>query len=245
MQKSIARFVLFSVIVLGLISGPVRGFAGDFAEREIIGFSSDGALFAFEEYGTQDGSGFPYSNIYVIDTATDSWVAGSPFRVRIDDETATEADARAQARQQASGALAGISEPGFVAATNRHTEVLADPYRLVARPVAYIPSGLPNMEFRLEVYDVPGEEYCSADGTVKAFKLTRIYEEPGSATRLLHDDGMDIPASRNCALDYGFADLVTYRLPSGGMAGAVIIRYGQLGFEGPDGRYIAVAFRDN
>ena len=45
--------------------------AGDFAKREIHGFSVDGGLFAFEEYGVQDGSGFPYSNIYVIDTATD------------------------------------------------------------------------------------------------------------------------------------------------------------------------------
>ena len=44
--------------------------AGDVAELEILGFSDDGGVFAFEEYGVQDGSGFPYANRYYIDTAT-------------------------------------------------------------------------------------------------------------------------------------------------------------------------------
>ena len=65
--------------------------AGDFANRDIIGFSADGSRFAFEEYGQQDGSGFAYSNIYiyVIDTAIDRWTDGSPFRVMIKDEKAS------------------------------------------------------------------------------------------------------------------------------------------------------------
>ena len=33
--------------------------AADIASVRPIGFSSDGAVFAFEEYGIQDGSGFP------------------------------------------------------------------------------------------------------------------------------------------------------------------------------------------
>jgi len=245
MSRRFSPFAIF-VFVLGLsISSFPPAAAGDFADREIIGFSADGRLFAFEEYGTQDGSGFPYSNIYVIDIDTDSWVSGTPVRIRIDDENATRSDARAEARQQAQVLLAQISQPGFIAATNRHTEVPVDPYRLVANPVSYIPSGRPDMEFRLQVYDVRGEDYCSADGTVKAFRLTRIFEEPGSTTRLLHNDGPDIPVSRNCALDYQFADLITYSAPDGTMAVAVLIRYRQLGFEGPDGRYLAVTFRDN
>jgi predicted secreted protein len=40
--------------------------AGDYAYRDILGFSSDGKSFAFEEYGVQDGSGFPYANIFVV-----------------------------------------------------------------------------------------------------------------------------------------------------------------------------------
>jgi predicted secreted protein len=57
--------------------------------------------FAFEEYGVQDGSGFPYANRFYIDTANDSFLPGSPIRVRIDDDTATVEDARAQARRKA------------------------------------------------------------------------------------------------------------------------------------------------
>ncbi|MGE6786024.1 DUF2259 domain-containing protein, partial [Ensifer adhaerens] len=33
--------------------------AGDYAALQPIGFSADGNVFAFEEYGVQDGSGFP------------------------------------------------------------------------------------------------------------------------------------------------------------------------------------------
>src|SRR5690606_4210255 len=68
--------------------------AGDVAELDILGFSQNGGIFAFEEYGVQDGSGFPYANRYYIDTATDSYVKGTPVRVRIDDENASLQAAR-------------------------------------------------------------------------------------------------------------------------------------------------------
>lgn len=54
--------------------------AGDYAAFQPIGFSSDGYVFAFEEYGVQDGSGFPYSTIYVIDTRNDTFLPGAPVR---------------------------------------------------------------------------------------------------------------------------------------------------------------------
>ena len=81
-----ARLAVAAAFVL---AGLGRVAAGDFADREIFGFSPDGGTFAFEEFGVQDGSGFPYATIYVIDTAKDAWVSGTPIRVRIDDETVT------------------------------------------------------------------------------------------------------------------------------------------------------------
>ena len=72
--------------LLGLaLAGPAV--AGDFAERRIIGFSQGGERFAFEEFGVQAGSGFPYSNIFVIDTATDGWVAGTPLRIQVKEDS--------------------------------------------------------------------------------------------------------------------------------------------------------------
>ncbi|MEM6995419.1 MAG: DUF2259 domain-containing protein, partial [Myxococcota bacterium] len=45
----------------------------------------------------QDGSGFPYSNIYLIDTATDSWVDGTPIRVLTEGDAPPLAETRSQA----------------------------------------------------------------------------------------------------------------------------------------------------
>jgi predicted secreted protein len=36
---------------------------GDYADRTILGFSPDGGIFAFEEFGVGDGSGYPYATI--------------------------------------------------------------------------------------------------------------------------------------------------------------------------------------
>ena len=84
-----ALTVLFSFVLSTDIA-----VSGDFATRHIHGFSADGKLFAFEEYGVQDGSGFPYSTIYIIDTDTDNWTAGSPFKAQLNDETKTVFDAK-------------------------------------------------------------------------------------------------------------------------------------------------------
>ncbi len=54
--------------------------AGDRAQIDLIGYSDDGSYFAFEEFGIQDGSGFAYSSIYVVDLVDDSWVVGTPIR---------------------------------------------------------------------------------------------------------------------------------------------------------------------
>ena len=56
-------------VFLGLILSifiSTSALAGDTAQRNILGFSPDGVWFAFEEFGTSDGTGAPYSNIYVI-----------------------------------------------------------------------------------------------------------------------------------------------------------------------------------
>ena len=67
-EKFLAAIGLFFVSTL-----PSAG--GDTASIEILGFTADGSVFAFEEYGIQDGSGFPYSHRFYIDTATDRFLA--------------------------------------------------------------------------------------------------------------------------------------------------------------------------
>ena len=70
------RLRLALLLPLTVATVPAR--AADNAERAVVGFSPDGRYFAFEQYGVQDGSGFPYSEIFVIDLNANKWVKGSP-----------------------------------------------------------------------------------------------------------------------------------------------------------------------
>ena len=217
----------------------LSAFAGDFAQRHIIGFSEDGKRFAFEQYGIQDGSGFPYSEIFIIDTASDTWVSGSPFKVRLEDEAQSVSAARNAALAKAGNALNGITQPGTIIATNRATELTGDTRRMVALPRIAAPPIDEPVEFRIENIALPGKELCNQFGQSNGFRLTRIDASDGGKTRILHQDSK-IPNSRNCPLDYHLADIITYYPNNSGPVAAVLILMKTVGFEGPDGRYLAV-----
>ena len=237
--------VLSALLVLSVAALTSRpAFAGDYAERVILGFSDDGSRFAFEEYGREDGSGFVYSNIYIIDTATDQWTDGAPYRVRIEEDTPDIEAAREQARAQAAGALAQIVHPGTMSATNTVFELPADSKRMAARPFWFSPrDGSDALEFRLVTRHFSGEEWCVEFGGPVGFTLLQISNTPEKPTRKIHED-TSIPSSRGCPLDYHFADIVTfYPGDDRELIVAVLILLEKRGFEGPDGRYLAVTTR--
>jgi predicted secreted protein len=62
-------------------STPVR--SSDLAVFNLIGFSESGRYLAWEQYGVQDGSGFPYCNLQLLDL-DESCIVGK-FRVLRDD----------------------------------------------------------------------------------------------------------------------------------------------------------------
>lgn len=232
-------FFTFITSITMLLTSSFIANAGDFAEREIHGFSIDGGLFAFEEFGVQDGSGFPYSNIYVIDTATDQWTAGSPFKARLEDETKTVFDAREEARILAGPVMKSFENRGNVVATNRATELGIDGKRMIATPRLVVPPIDDAIEFRLEEISFAGTERCEAFGATKGFRLLKIGTRDGETTKLLHED-TSVPESRNCPIGYALADLVTYYPEGQSPVFAVLIRMQTVGFEGPNGRYLAV-----
>lgn len=236
MKRLISTTLLFLAF---LLSAGSMSTAGDFAKRKIHGFSENGGLFAFEEYGVQDGSGFPYSNIYVIDTATDQWTAGSPFRAQLNDETKTVFDAREEARILAGPVMKSFEDRGNIVATNQPTEMGIDAKRMVANPRAVVPPIDEQIEFRLTNLGFPASETCQPFGPSVGFSLKQIATAPGKQTRTIHQD-TSVPASRSCPLDYRMADLVTYFPQNGTPVVAVIILMETVGFEGPDGRYLAV-----
>ena len=125
--------VLFAVCLLAQFATSIAAHAGDVGELEILGFTKDGGVFAFEEYGVQDGSGFPYANRYYIDTNDDSFLKGTPIRVRIDDENATLEAARLEARQKGEAIVKQAeltANKGMTAGFNPVTELSADPHRM-------------------------------------------------------------------------------------------------------------------
>ena len=223
-----------------LLSGGMAG-AGDYADLEVIGFSPDGETFAFEEYGVQDGSGFPYSNIYVVETAADRWVAGTPVRVQLDSDTATLASARKQARDKAKTALAAgmVSVPGTVVAANPPTEVSADPHRVVFLPRIIAPGGGAPYDLRLSEAAMPAESCPDVGKPFKGFGLTLT--GPNGARTLAQD--AKIPSSRRCPLGYAISTVLTHFPEKGQPVLAVLLSVFSVGFEGQDRRFVAVTTR--
>jgi predicted secreted protein len=221
--------------------------AGDMATLNIIGFSDDATAFAFEEYGVQDGSGFPYANRFYIDTANDSFLPGSPVRVRIDDDTATVEDARAQAKTQGEAIVPDadlVANPGYAAGFNPPTELSADPHRIVVNPRPVKPPVDTPLEFRLQEIRFPATGACAGVTDVgTGFRLLSVDARADGMTEVLHED-TSVPSSRGCPTGYRIGGVQTYIPFQGPSAVAVLIAIESYGFEGPDYRWMAVTRRN-
>ncbi|CCV13362.1 DUF2259 domain-containing protein [Mesorhizobium sp. STM 4661] len=236
--------MLIAVCLLAPLAAVMPAHAGDVAELEILGFSQDGGVFAFEEYGVQDGSGFPYANRYYINTGDDSFLQGTPIKVRLDDENATLEAARLQARQKGEAVIKQnelTTNRGITAGFNPVTELSADPFRMVVNPrPIFFPVDDP-LEFRLDEIGLNNTGGCESQGEINGFRLLRIEAKAGGKTELLHEDKA-IPKSRGCPNGYRIGAVQTFSL-QGLSAYAVLIAVRQYGFEGPDFRWIAVTGR--
>lgn len=236
--------VLIGAWLLAQLAVTIPASAGDVAELEILGFTKDGGVFAFEEYGVQDGSGFPYANRYYIDINDDTFLKGTPIKVRLDDENATLEAARLQARQKGEAIVSQAeltANRGITAGFNRVTELSADPFRMVVNPRPIFSPVDPPLEFRLDEIGMNDTERCQSLGEINGFRLLRIEAKDGGQTHLLHED-KSIPQSRGCPNGYQIGAVQTFSLDSLS-AYAVLIAVRQYGFEGPDFRWIAVTGR--
>ncbi len=235
------RTLILAFAVLAL--GAAQARAGDTAQVNILGFSADGGIFAFEEYGIQDGSGFPYANRFYINTESDKFVAGTPIRVRIDDEGATLANARQQARDKGEAIIADAEladNKGTTAGWNPITELSADPHRIMIIPRMIVPPIDEPVEFRLHEIAMEQPERCRDFGDIKAFGLMRLALNPDERTRTIHED-TSVPQSRGCPLGYHIGGVQTFYPEGERPVFAVLIAVRSFGFEGPDHRWIAVA----
>jgi len=232
-----------SALLAASVFSAAPALAGDAANFDPIGFSEDGRLFGYEEYGIQDGSGFPYDTIYLVDLITDEWV-GSPIRVRLDDETATLPAARAKAMAEAKAMLdkAALVLPAEILLMNANGEVGANGTEVT---FGLFGNGLDEVrdtfKLSLSTFASTSTEPCASygmDGPVRGFALT-LADADGNGAEIHRDDA--VPASRGCVSDYRIHAVVTpfpSGLSSSPMVG-VISAY-SLGFEGPDRRFVTI-----
>ena len=235
--------------MLGLL--PSAAWAADAAESVPIGYSADSRYFAFEQWGIQDGSGFAYSSIFVIDLAANAWVDGTPFRVMTEDESAKAGAARKKAYAAAAPTLdrLGIAEPATVLAAAPATQIMGHRnaltfdryYRSAGPALSDAGSGLFDaMRFRLELGTknlTPAADCYGADGPYKGFSLTLTDLHSGKAHGVHNDSAL--PKSRGCPLGYDLDKVVA---PATAGPLVAIVGVYTFGFEGQDRRYLAVPF---
>ncbi|MES0882817.1 DUF2259 domain-containing protein [Roseibium sp. SCP14] len=229
------------------VFGPVA-VAGDDAEVHVLGFSKNGSYFAFEQYGVQDGSGFPYSEIFVLDVIGDSWVAPSPFRRRDDindhdvyDEDAFLSETRAENRASAQPLLQSkaIAGKGKTVGINPRTELSSDPHKMIVSLWNTDHRKETPLELTMEEYPIPSAK-CEGYGTqTKGFRLTMTFND---VARTLNED-KSVPGSRLCPHAYRIERIVTHYPEQAPPVFAVLIQMDSFGFEGPDRRYLAITGR--
>jgi predicted secreted protein len=228
-----------------LLAGGVPALAADGAQSRAIGYSADGKYFAFEQYGIQDGSGFPYWDIFVLDLAANAWVEGTPARALVENEEARLSEARVKAHAAADAILMqlNIVEPADLLVANPQTEAVPD--RRAARFDAYYgyrsDDSRGQFEIRVADLELPSPAECTDPDFKPVGMVFSVTDHKTGQTRELARDG-SIPKSRNCPTGY---DIEAVFAPSNyGNSGrhVAIVGVYSRGFEGEDRRFIAVPF---
>lgn len=232
--------VRLAVSLCAVLCAALPALAGDRAVLDIIGYSEDARYFAFEEYGIQDGSGFAYSNIYIVDLATDSWV-DKPIRAEAEGEGKALPTVRADARAAAAGPIGdlGIDYPADIVALNGDGVPDTDAQTLRFGVPGYLPgSVIGDHELVLSRFDTTADDPCKAwfSSEPQGYEL---WIDDGASERLIHRDGA-LPRSRGCATSYRLYGVALPYMAQSIDDGVVLISVYPGGFEGPDRRFLAV-----
>lgn len=240
MRRHVVR-AASALLVASLFAAPVL--AGDAATFNPLGFSEDGRYFAFEEFGIQDGSGFPYANLTILDVAEDKWAAGSPFRIRLDDDAATLSDARDAARVEAEPNFEtlAIVVPPLTVALNADGEPAGDGSSLGFGRPGFGLDGMQDvatLTLSTTIPDYAGP--CVADyGFDPPVGYVLTLDAP-SGTTILHEDEA-VPASRGCTVAYRlYGVFAPLDWAFKGLTPVAVLSVYTNGFEGPDRRFLAV-----
>lgn len=232
-------------------------FAGDAAARRIVGFSPDGAYFAFEQYTMLYEDEASFSEYVVVDTRTDRFAPGTPIKVLIrGDDGLDEKKARADAEAKAKPLIARlkIGEPG-TRIEGKPSMDLDDGgiYQMDAQPLARslaftLPDGraatlaVSRLPLTMALCEGYGGRAVAAKARGYGMRLTLTVA--GEPAIVLQND-KTLPKSRECAEDYGIAEAWLHKAPDGAVTLAVLVEYADnQGYHaGPNRRFMAVTKR--
>ncbi len=236
--------ILLSLIVM-LVWGAIPARAGDFAQPAIIGYSTDLRYFAFEEYGIEDASGFPYSSIYFVDLKNNSLVHGAVVHVRLDKEVdplpGKLVRARLLARQKGREWLdkLKIDWPAEILAYNGDGGPDLEGGSLRFGTTGY--NGAIIGDYRLSLEMVASDTVLECEkwaiSKPQGFVLT-IVDYDFQKSEIYRDK--TLPKSRNCPLYYKISGVFAPFLARDISDAVALISVYSSGWEGEDRRFIVI-----
>ncbi|MFL5013663.1 DUF2259 domain-containing protein [Rhizobium sp.] len=232
------RLIIGGIIAAALAGLPGLSLAGDIANIQPIGFSADGKVFGFQEFGIKQS--VPYSNTYFVDTEDGHYLEGTPFRTELTDKDANLSKARRQNLTAARSQMDKydlLTNPGLIAAFNPPTE-LGSPSKTI-RYTTLATDGPPKAPYTLSLGEmpVPTPKDCAAiDKRVIGFSLQMI-EKEGAPNRQAARQATTVPAERTCSVEYRIGGAVVYQPEGGNQVHIALV----LAFDADrNGRWIAV-----
>lgn len=235
---------MWKIFTAALLSGllfytPAQ--AGDIAGLEFYGFSKDGKYLAFEQYGINDGSGIPYSEIFFLNVDKNAY-ASKPLI--FDDEANRELGLEQVRKKNSLLAQPKLKELGIGGTQDKLLHVVShsfydmgvDPHKVSFRtffqPMLRLEPGLyPPYEITLQERKI--NKSCAGLGSAQIFTVT-LRNIHSKANKVLQKD-KSLPSSRGCPLGYRIQDVYVY-------LDKLVLFVGMFtpGFEGPNMRYLGI-----
>ena len=233
-----ARRRMFLAAALCLFAWPAA--ANDQALIDFVGYSDDFRYFAFEEYGTLDGSGSAYSSIHILDLRKDTETPGSPFSAEGHEDDKTLAEIRREA-----GAAAGADLKKLKIDT---------PVQIAALLGDGVAGNGTEMHFAFPSTGGPGSTQGDYTLGLESFYLApspacaEDIADPGKGFALsVSGDGkvrethrdMSVPAWRECSTDYRLYAIVFPYVDPEIVNAVAIVAFFPPGWEGVNRRFVA------
>jgi predicted secreted protein len=214
----------------------------DSATLKIRGFTEDEKVFVFEEFGAQDGSGFPYSSFHYVSVDTNEYVSKSPLKHVSKTVKKQINSARLNSKNKAEK-LTGITSQNLVSGS------------LIAfNPVTEISTNNNLMEFALNANDLlNGKTWIvklnqfsmgALEGCVglveyiAGFEIIILGPSSSIQPKQVYSD-IEQPKQRGCVDSYKLGGVYAYLTKNGEWIIAFLVSVKSVGFEGYDYRWLA------